>query len=122
MRRLNRGEIGLATQTQPSPRIQWDGATWSVSLPLPDGKVVDASWNPGLTYVVRIREAAPDKVWSFGFETPLTHISFVDLQPDTEYEVQVRPKNAAGEGEPQLFRMRTSPTGQTDNVIPFPKP
>ncbi|MDE0006153.1 MAG: fibronectin type III domain-containing protein [Rhodospirillaceae bacterium] len=110
----------MAIQTQPSPRIQWDGTTWSVSLPLPDGKVVDASWNPGLTYVVRIRET-DSQMWSFGFETPLTHISFVDLQPDTEYEVQVRAKNAAGEGEPQLFRMRTSPTGQTDNVIPFPK-
>ncbi|MCZ0954780.1 MAG: fibronectin type III domain-containing protein [Rhodospirillaceae bacterium] len=111
----------MATQKQPSPRIQWDGTTWAVSLPLQDGNVIDASWNPGLTYVVRIRDAARDKAWSFGFETPLTHISFVDLKPDTEYEVQVCAKNAAGEGEPQLFRIRTSPTGHTDNVIPFPK-
>ena len=64
MRRRNRGEIDLATQTQPSPRIQWNGTTWSLNLPLQDGNVVEASWNPGLTYVVRIREAARDKAWS----------------------------------------------------------
>ena len=72
-----------------------------------------------MTYVVRIREAGTE-AWSFGFETPLTHISFVDLKPDTEYEVQLCPRNAAGEGKPRLLTIRTNPTGNTDNVIPFP--
>ena len=44
-----------------------------------------------------------------------------NLKPDTEYAVRVGVKNDAGEGKPQLFRMRTSPTGRTDNVIPFPE-
>ncbi|MCZ0951192.1 MAG: fibronectin type III domain-containing protein [Rhodospirillaceae bacterium] len=86
-----------------------------------EGNVLDASWNPGATYVVRIREAGTEEAWSRGFETPLTHISFTDLEPDTEYEIQVCVKSAAGEGEPKLVRIRTSPTGNTDNVIPFPR-
>ena len=85
-----------------------------------DGNVVEGSWKPGLTYVVRIRVAGTQP-WSFGFETPLTHFSLVDLKPDTEYELQVRARNASGEGKPQLIRITTSPTGHTDNVIPFPK-
>ena len=109
----------MATQTQPSPRIQWDGTTWSVRLPVQEDNVVEASWKPGLTYVVRIREAGT-AAWSFGFETPLTHFSFVDLKPDTEYEMQVCARNASGEGKPQLIRIKTSPIGNTDNVIPFP--
>lgn len=79
-----------------------------------------ASWKPGLTYVVRIREAGK-KAWSFGFETPLMHISLVDLKPDTEYELQVCARNAAGECKPQLLRMRTNPAGRTDYVIPLPR-
>ncbi len=119
-KRPNHGDTDLAKQTQPSPRIQWDGTTWSARLPVQEGSVVEASWKPGLTYVVRIREAGTVD-WSFGFETPLTHFSFVDLKPDTEYEMQVCARNAAGEGEPQLIRIKTSPSGDTDNVIPFPK-
>ena len=107
--------------TQSSPRIHWDGSTWSVSLPLQEGNVLDASWKPGLAYVVRIREAGTNEAWSRGFETPLTHISFADLKPDTEYEIQVCTKTDAGEGQPQLVRIRTSPAGNTDNVIPFPR-
>ncbi|WP_428097632.1 fibronectin type III domain-containing protein [Candidatus Rariloculus sp.] len=110
----------MTARTQPNPRIQWDGTTWLVRLPVQDGNILEAKWNPGLTYVVRVREAGTD-AWSFGFETPLTHFSFIDLKPDTEYEMQVRAKNAAGEGEPSLIRMRTNPAGSTDNVIPFPK-
>ena len=118
--RRDHDNTDLANQTQPSPRIQWDGTTWSVRLPVQEGSVVEASWKPGLTYVVRIREAGTE-AWSFGYETPLTHFSFVDLKPDTEYELQLCSRNAAGEGEPQIIRIKTSPTGDTDNVIPFPK-
>ena len=110
-------------ETRSNPRIQWDGTTWLVRLPVQDGNTLEAKWNPGVTYVVRIREAGME-AWSFGFETPLTHFSFVDLKADTEYEMQVHAKNAAGEGEPSLVRMRTNPAGKTDNtdnVIPFPR-
>ena len=88
-------------------------------LPLQEGNDLEASWNPELTYIVRIREAGTE-AWSFRFETPLTHFSFVDLKPDTEYEMQVCARNASGQGKPQLIRIKTSPIGNTDNVIPFP--
>ena len=106
-------------QSEPAPQIQWDGTNWLVRLPVEDGKVLEANWKPGLTYVVRIREARTE-AWSFGFETPLNHFSVVDLKPGTEYEMQVRARNAAGEGEPRLVRIRTNPAGNAGNVIPFP--
>ena len=111
----------MAQKSGKSPQIKWEGDEWSISLPLEDGRVVNASWKPGVTYVVRIREAGEDKDWSFGFETPITSFTFVDLKPDTEYELQVRTKNAAGEGAPAFFSIRTDPAGDAGNVIPFPR-
>ena len=102
-----------------NPRIEWKDNQWSVTLPLDDGRAVNATWKPGNTYVVRIREADADQ-WSFGFETPLASFTFIDLKPDTEYEVQVRTRSAAGEGAPAFFTIRTDPAGDAGNVIPFP--
>ena len=110
----------MAASAQSNPRITWDGSEWLVRLPVQGGQILEANWKPALTYVVRIREAGTE-AWSFGCETPLTHFSFVDLKPDTEYELQFCAKNDAGEGEPQLVRIRTSPAGNTDNLIPFPR-
>ena len=103
-----------------NPEIKWDGKTWIVTLPVEHGKVLEAKWEPGLTYVVRIREVGTEQ-WSFGFETPITGCTFVDLKPDTEYELQVRAKNAAGEGAPAYLKMCTNPAGTSSNIIPFPK-
>ena len=103
------------------PEIKWDGKTWFVTLPVEHGKLLEAKWEPGFTYVVRIREAGTGGPWSFGFATPIAGCTFVDLKPDTEYEVQVRAKNAAGEGEPAYLRMRTDPVGAANNIVPFPK-
>ena len=69
--------------------------------------------------MVRIREAGAEH-WSFGFQTPITSFTFIDLKPDTKYELQVRARTAAGEGAPAFFKIRTNPTGDADNVIPFP--
>lgn len=110
----------MSAKTQSTPGIEWDGTAWSVRLPMQDGAVVEARWNPGLTYVVRIRKAGTAQ-WGCGFETPLRHISFAGLGPDAEYEIEVRAKTAAGEGEPQSVRVRTGPGGDADNVIPFPR-
>ena len=110
----------MAQESGKSPSIKWEDNEWSITFPLEDGRVLNASWKPGITYVVRIREAgAPD--WSFGFKTPITSFTFVDLKPDTEYELQVRTKNAVGEGDPAFFSIRTGPTGDSRNVIPFPR-
>ena len=108
----------MPRQESTNPQIKWEDNQWSVTLPLEDGRVVNATWKPGVTYVVRIREAGAED-WSFSFETPITSFTFIDLKPDTEYELQVRTKNAAGEGAPAFFNIRTGPTGDAGNVVPF---
>ena len=110
----------MTGQQDPAPEIKWEDGTWFVTLPVDNGKILEAKWKPGVTYVVRIREAGTES-WSFGLETPINSFTFVDLKPDTEYEVQVRARNAAGEGPPAFFSIRTNPTGNSGNVIPFPK-
>ena len=103
-----------------NPEIKWEDNAWSIRLPLEDGRQVEATWKPGATYVVRIREVGREE-WSFGFQTPLASFTFIDLKPDTEYEVQVRTRTAKGEGEPSFVRLRTNPAGDADNIVPFPK-
>ena len=68
--------------TNTNPDIKWDGKTWFVTLPVEDGKVLEAKSEPGLTYVIRIRQRGTDQSWSFGFETPIPSCTFVDLKPD----------------------------------------
>ena len=110
----------MAQRNETTPEIKWDGKTWFVTLPVEHGKVLEAKWEPGLTYVIRIREAGTE-AWSFGCEIPIATCTFVDLKPDTEYEFQVRAKNAAGEGKPSYLTMRTNPAGSSSNIVPFPK-
>ena len=101
------------------PRVEWTEGGFRVSLPLQSG-VVDAKWRPGTTTVVRIRESGTE-AWSPGFETPLNGCSFVGLEPNTEYEIQVTHKNAAGEGTPARLTCRTESNGDVGKIIPFPK-
>ncbi len=111
----------MPPQHRNKPEIEWEDNQWSVTLPLDDGRTVNATWKPAIVYIVRIREVgAADRDWSFGFETPVGSFTFVDLKPDTEYEVQVRTKNRGREGPPGIFRVRTGPAGGADNVAPFP--
>ena len=107
-----------APHTQP--KIGWDGTTWSVSLPVEGGKLIEASWRPGATHVVRIREKASEE-WSVGFETPVPACTFAGLEPDTDYEVQVRTRTARGESAPAFLKIRTDPVGGATNIVPFPK-
>ena len=110
----------MARQTrEPEPSVEWTEGEFRVSIPL-QGSTVDASWRPGTTTVIRIREAGAEE-WSPGFETPLNSCNFVDLSPDTEYELRVTQKNAAGEGPPSRMKFRTEPTSDPGNIIPFPK-
>ena len=101
------------------PKIEWTEGEFSVSLPV-EGGTIDARWRPGATTVVRIREAGTE-IWSPGFETPLNGCSFVGLQPNTEYEIQVTHKNAAGEGPPTRLGCKTRSNGDVGNIIPFPR-
>ena len=106
--------------SKQDPSIRWDGETWFVTLPI-EGQVIEAKWNPGLTYVVRTREVGTED-WSVGFETPLTNCKIVDLKPDTEYEIKLCAKNSVGESEPSYARARTDAEGIASNIIPFPVP
>ena len=110
----------MANANDNLPSVAWDGRGMQVRLPDNEGSVIEASWQVSVTNVVRIRKAGTE-VWSVGFETPLTHCQFSGLAPDTEYEVEIRAKTAAGEGEPAHAKFRTRPDGAAGNVIPFPK-
>ena len=105
-----------SASTQNRPPVSWnqDERTFFIvlgGLEGPKGEdTLEAEWKPARTYVIRIREANGGS-WSIGFETPLTGCGFVDLNPDTEYEVEVRPKDAQGEGDPILMKIHTGLEG-----------
>ncbi len=105
-----------STTKQNKPPVSWNEKAKTFSIVLSGLKglggkdTLEAEWKPPVTYVVRIREANAGS-WSFGFETPLTACGFVDLKPDTEYEVDVRSKNFNGESDPVLVKVRTNPEG-----------
>ncbi|MYD80996.1 MAG: fibronectin type III domain-containing protein [Gammaproteobacteria bacterium] len=97
------------SRRKSNPSIKWDGTTVSVSLPDKLDQVIDASWSPNITSVVRIRELGKEE-WSPGFETIFSNCSFVDLKPDTEYEMMVTHKNEQGEeSEPSIVTTKTAP-------------
>ena len=106
-----------SNRRQDKRPVSWNGRakTFSIVLSgleaLGETETLEAEWKPPFTYVVRIREANAGD-WSFGFETPLTACGFVDLKPDTEYEVEVRTKNAFGESHPVIAKVRTNPVGR----------
>ena len=94
--------------TQIGPVVSWDSKRNLFLIRLGD---VKAEWKPEVTFVVRIKEVAADD-WLIGVEVPLNTISFTDLKPDTEYEMEIRSKNIAGlESEPTKQIVRTSPHG-----------
>ena len=101
------------------PKIEWTDGEFRVSLPV-QGGMIDAKWRPNTTSVIRVRKLGT-VAWSPGFETPLHGCTFVGLQPNTEYEIQVTHRTAAGEGPPANLRCTTRSDGGVDNIIPFPK-
>ena len=81
------------------PKIAWNDGEFVVTLPLPDNQEMRASWRPTTTSVIRVREVGT-KEWSVGFETPLNSCNIIGLDPDREYETELRYKNKDGEGPP----------------------
>ena len=100
----------MSSRTE-NPQLMWDGELISVSLPDKLGRILEARWNPTVTSVVRIRESGTE-AWSPGFETPFNMCTFLDLKPDTEYDVQVTHKNDVGESEPAITSIKTRPTAE----------
>ncbi|MYF52837.1 MAG: fibronectin type III domain-containing protein [Gammaproteobacteria bacterium] len=95
----------LSRQSEP-PKLSWKDGLISVSLPNKLGHILEAQWKPAKTTVLRIREENSDE-WSLGFEIPLDSCAFVDLKPDTEYEVMITQKNDFGESEPVIDKLKT---------------
>ena len=90
------------------PVLSWIDEEIVVSLPRRLGRNLEAKWKPSLTTVIRIREAGTND-WRFGFETPLNTCSFVDLTPDTSYELALSQKNEQGESERRTEEFKTGP-------------
>ncbi|MXW54176.1 MAG: fibronectin type III domain-containing protein [Gammaproteobacteria bacterium] len=88
------------------PTIDWDGERIFITLPDKLDNTIEAQWSPRVTSVVRIREVGTLD-WSPGIETIFSHCSFVDLKPNTEYDLQVTQKSDAGEGEPAVTRFKS---------------
>ena len=103
---------GWSSATQNIPPVSWDSNTGTFQIRLMGvyGKDLEIDWKPEVTYVVRIRDAN-DGEWSVGFETPITGVAFTNLTPDTEYELERRPKKNGILGEPVRTRIRTEPSG-----------
>lgn len=97
----------MSSRTE-DPVLKWQDDMIYVSLPDKLGRTLEARWKPTVTSVVRIRESGTG-AWSPGFETPFNKCSFVDLKPDTEYDVQVTHKNEIGESEPATTSIKTGP-------------
>ena len=103
----------------PKPPVVWNGDSFIICLPYPDDQP-DREWmevavKPRVTYVVRVRELGA-KEWLIGIETPLTSCSFIELKPDTDYEVEVRAKNEAGESEPAVATCHTGPDSSVNPI------
>ncbi len=88
------------------PVLKWDQGMIHVALPKRLGRTLEARWRPDITSVIRIRESGT-KIWSPGFETPFNQCSFVDLRPETEYEIKLTHKNQDGESDPVITSTKT---------------
>ena len=97
----------MSSRTE-NPLLKWDGEMISVTLPDKLGRTLEVRWDPTVTSVVRIKESGTE-AWSPGFETPFNKCSFVDLKPNTEYDLQVTHKNDVGESEPEFTTIKTHP-------------
>ena len=100
----------MSSRTE-DPILKWQDNMVYVSLPDKLGRTLEVKWKPTVTSVVRIRESGTE-AWSPGFETPFNKCSFVDLKPDTEYDVQITNKNDAGESRPAITSIKTRPRAE----------
>ena len=117
----------MPRQESTNPKIKWEDNQWSVTLPLEDGRVVDATWKPGVTYVVRIREAGGEGL-ELRLRNPDHQLPFIDLKPDTEYELRsapgtpparVRPHSSTSAPAPRGRRQRDPLSRCTDRPSPI---
>ena len=103
----------------PKPPVQWNGRSFDICLPWPADEQrqewLELEVTPKVTYIVRVRESGTEE-WLVGVETPLTSCTFLDLKPDTEYEMEVRAKNEEDVSDPAVVTCRTDPGG---SIVPL---
>lgn len=107
-----RGAFHTATQKGVVP-VAWDAGNRRFVVALrgvvlkesPDPKSgVDIFFEPPVLYDVRIRKAGSHD-WGPGYLAPYSAATFIGLEPDTEYEVQVSPVDSSGNPVPNLSSM-----------------
>lgn len=115
------GPLQTATQKGVIP-VSWDaskrqfvvslrGATVRKSSNLRDG--VNIYFRPPVLYDVRIRkEGCPD--WGPGFLCPYSAASFIGLEPDTDYEVEVSSVDESGARLPNSTTKHNFRTSSTE--------
>ena len=107
-----RGALHTATQKGVVP-VTWDAGERQFVVAL-RGVVlqessnpksgVDIFFKPQVLYDVRIRKAGSQD-WGPGYLAPYSAATFIGLEPDTEYEVQVSPVDSSGTPVPDLSIM-----------------
>ena len=106
----------MMVDNAPKPPVEWNGKAYTICVPgEAPGKWMEFSVTPRITYVIRVRELGTSE-WILGIETPLTTCSFVGLKPDTDYEMEVRAKNEAGESDPAVVSCHTGPDGTVEHI------
>ena len=104
---------------KPDPRVNFDvdSRKWSVDCPLMDaqGNRFQAEWTQDTVTILRVRKVGTSE-WGPGFVTPFNSLSLVDLEPCTEYEVELRHRNSAGDG-PSLVKKVATKCDEHGNAV-----
>ena len=107
-----RGALQTATQKGVVP-VTWDADNRQFVVALrgvvlqesPDRKSgVNIFFKPPVLYDIRIRKAGSQD-WGPGYLAPYSAATFIGLEPDTEYEVQVSPVDSSGIPVPDMSIM-----------------
>ena len=100
---VTRGPLQRARQRGVIP-VTWDAEKRQFVVALrgfvlqktPDPEAgVDICFKPPVLYDVRIRKAGSSD-WGPGFLAPYSAATFIGLEPDTDYEIQVSPVDDSG--------------------------
>ena len=92
--------------TQMGEPVRWDGTTFWIQV-----EDLEMQWTPITLYLARIR-CAGEGDWSMSVETPLRTLRFIDLIPDTEYEIELRAKTGTDISSPVYEVFRTDSQGE----------
>ena len=107
--------------TNTNPDIKWDGKTWFVTLPVEDGKVLEAKSEPGLTYVDPHQATRHRPVLELRIRDPHSQLHL--RRPEARYGIRSPGPSQERRrgGRATHLTMRTNPAGGSSNIVPFPR-